>query len=76
MGKCMHGTKPHKEMVLKKHGFSSPLTLVNPKGFHQNPSINYNYYSNSVANQIRKKQSKRRQKQLQVKEIIADGLKP
>lgn len=50
----MHGTKPHKEMVLKKHGFSSPLTLVNPKGFHQNPSINYN----SVANQIRKKQSK------------------
>ena len=55
----MHGTKPHKEMVLKKHGFSSPLTLVNPKGFHQNPSITYNYYySNSVANQIRKKQSK------------------
>ena len=50
--------KPHKEMVLKEHGFSSPLTLVNPKGFHQNASINYNYYSNSVANQISKKQSK------------------
>ena len=68
--------KPHDKMVLKKHGFSSPLTLVNPKGFHQNPSINYNYYSNSVANQIRKKIIKRKQKQLQVKEITADGLKP
>ena len=76
MGKCMHGTKPHKEMVLKKHGFSSPLTLVNPKGFHQNPSINYNYYSNFSGQSDKEKTIKRKQKQLQVKEITADGLKP
>ena len=61
MGKCMHGTKPHKEMVLKKHGFSSPLTLVNPKGFHQNHSINYNYYYSNFSSQSDKEKNNQKE---------------
>ena len=57
----MHGTKTTWRNGFKKHGFSSPLTLVNPKGFHQNHSINYNYYYSNFSSQSDKEKNNQKE---------------